>query len=475
MNITQDPRLDLEEVNSEIQRAQAVLNQLLEKRAAVKRRINSRYSYILRLPVETLSEIFMACYPLNDRDQWASNSPLLLGSICSAWRAVALSTPQLWCTISLDTHNKGYYMDNLILFREWLARTGEQPLSLALRHAPEHSSSMVPSVDKEAVREGLDLVARCSKRWENVDLYMVESFKEAGCLPPEDFPLLKTLRLALQPEDFKLFHSASQLRQVRLRRFDHLVAAALSLPQNSNMRLILEGGTVNDCLEVLRHRPNLVHFGIEDISLSHLPLFEPATAPVLQSLEVGNPMMGSRLSTHDSLAFKLIANLTAPTLCSLSIFSEDAYWVEVSQLAGFICRSKCSLTELSISVLSIDLAECLATTPALEKLHLSAHEIIPEDWMKLVIEQTPDVASAGPILVPNLTYFTYTHTDGHDLFDYEGLARMLASRRQPLLPGTGSFSRIVEFNLVYSHPSIPEDSILEESIDLRMGYVDEGV
>ncbi|KAF8202799.1 hypothetical protein K438DRAFT_1581261, partial [Mycena galopus ATCC 62051] len=51
----------------------------------------------LELPYELTSQIFIACCPLRGRVRpHPKRAPLNLASVCNQWRAVALSTPQLW-------------------------------------------------------------------------------------------------------------------------------------------------------------------------------------------------------------------------------------------------------------------------------------------------------------------------------------------------------------------------------------------
>ncbi|KAJ6616648.1 hypothetical protein B0H10DRAFT_1632687, partial [Mycena sp. CBHHK59/15] len=49
-----------------------------------------------RLPYDIVGEIFVACLP-TDRNpvMSATEAPVILCRICSAWRAIALSTPRL--------------------------------------------------------------------------------------------------------------------------------------------------------------------------------------------------------------------------------------------------------------------------------------------------------------------------------------------------------------------------------------------
>ena len=90
---------------------------------------------------EILSEIFVQCLQPSDR-LWdltvtpsltPKTTPLYLGQICSSWRMVALSTPELWATFIMDDDD---YYGNRILRRgakdEWFCRSAGYPLSLGI-------------------------------------------------------------------------------------------------------------------------------------------------------------------------------------------------------------------------------------------------------------------------------------------------------------------------------------------------------
>lgn len=63
---------------------------------------------IHRLPVEILAEIFLFCLipktlPLSSLPSvCSSRAPLLLCHVCSSWRRVALQTPALWTTFTIE-------------------------------------------------------------------------------------------------------------------------------------------------------------------------------------------------------------------------------------------------------------------------------------------------------------------------------------------------------------------------------------
>ncbi|KIL67068.1 hypothetical protein M378DRAFT_53677, partial [Amanita muscaria Koide BX008] len=62
---------------------------------------------IQRLCPEILTEIFTFCLPDVPKNLWqlehisSRNAPLVLCSVCSSWRSLAISTPRLWQTLHL--------------------------------------------------------------------------------------------------------------------------------------------------------------------------------------------------------------------------------------------------------------------------------------------------------------------------------------------------------------------------------------
>lgn len=134
-----EPQLRLSQLESEI----AQLNNLLEtfsmKRDLVKRYIEAHralMSPIRRLPVETLSEIFMHCLP---EDRYGirdlSEAPLLLTGVSHQWRQTAIDTPALWKSLHLhlpwgiSTQSVEKRTIGCLL---WLKRSGLLPLSISL-------------------------------------------------------------------------------------------------------------------------------------------------------------------------------------------------------------------------------------------------------------------------------------------------------------------------------------------------------
>ncbi|KAF8138062.1 hypothetical protein K438DRAFT_1427370, partial [Mycena galopus ATCC 62051] len=90
-------------------------------------------SHPRRLPPDIVREIFVACLPVHrNAVMSAQEAPLLLGRICSAWRAITLYTPRLWASLHVPFD---YIVDKeprTPAVIEWLRRSMACPLSLSL-------------------------------------------------------------------------------------------------------------------------------------------------------------------------------------------------------------------------------------------------------------------------------------------------------------------------------------------------------
>ncbi|KAJ6507814.1 hypothetical protein C8R47DRAFT_942431, partial [Mycena vitilis] len=91
-------RVDIQDLDKEIAQLQRALDEILCRRAELKSFVKnhrSSVSVVRRLPSETLSEIFLHC-----ADACVHSDPTKMPrstiQVCRRWRAVALTSPQLW-------------------------------------------------------------------------------------------------------------------------------------------------------------------------------------------------------------------------------------------------------------------------------------------------------------------------------------------------------------------------------------------
>ncbi|KAL0947468.1 hypothetical protein HGRIS_014978 [Hohenbuehelia grisea] len=162
-------------------------------------------SSILLFPPEVLSEIFLHCLPKGRPPVvHASEAPLLLGSICSLWRAVALATPGLWATIHIASPLRKHETPTLLAFqalcimvKTWLGRSAALPITL---------SCCIPhwGPDPYDASPLVDALTLFSRRWKHVKLSMGRSV-----VPPITFacistPILESFTLLPKKLGFRL-------------------------------------------------------------------------------------------------------------------------------------------------------------------------------------------------------------------------------------------------------------------------------
>jgi hypothetical protein len=110
-----------------------LLPQTMETKTISMETTLSQNPFSLHLPPELWAQIFVESLP-NQRyiPPDSANAPMALCQVCSAWRSIAFSIPQLWSSISVTVSTSsdvGKMKDGV---QAWLGRSGALPLSLAL-------------------------------------------------------------------------------------------------------------------------------------------------------------------------------------------------------------------------------------------------------------------------------------------------------------------------------------------------------
>lgn len=121
-------------------------------------------SPIARLPVETLQHIFvhsilsmpqlgfqgvdhsdMPVLPFSEPN--LAQPPLLLTRVCTSWRAISISTPELWSSVRVSIRGRSHYRGRGELLRPmleaWLRNAQIQPLNIVLDN-PGYQFSAIP-------------------------------------------------------------------------------------------------------------------------------------------------------------------------------------------------------------------------------------------------------------------------------------------------------------------------------------------
>lgn len=157
-----DDHIDL--LNHALEKLQGIQARLKEKRAIVQESLAfhealaSPACYLL--PPELLGEIFLRCLPhTNYITPTLDECPIVLTRVCRHWRAVALSTPRLWASLSIsllraDTTSGDEY-------RRWLEKARSVPLSIRVVHDMDLSDGKEPL----SIQWLRPFLGQCSDLW----------------------------------------------------------------------------------------------------------------------------------------------------------------------------------------------------------------------------------------------------------------------------------------------------------------------
>ncbi|KAF8643144.1 hypothetical protein AX16_009188 [Volvariella volvacea WC 439] len=181
-----DPCMEqLEQLDANIASLKTQLYTLQQKRSSLSLHIDRHRALIApirRLPRDVLREIFTRCLPT---DHFAlmktTEAPLLLGRICSTWRQVAMTTPDLWTSIHIPYIGRNtstpYFTASwekrLEGISSWLSRSGTLPLSISCYFSPKTPDiavSLGVKPDPSSMHSLFRLLLSVKSRWEHVDI-----------------------------------------------------------------------------------------------------------------------------------------------------------------------------------------------------------------------------------------------------------------------------------------------------------------
>ncbi|KAJ7728293.1 hypothetical protein DFH07DRAFT_851234 [Mycena maculata] len=279
-----------------------------------------------RLPTDILAEIFNWTVPDEPRKRPTDRSPWVLGRICSRWRSISVSLPELWTNIDRKIP--------LAMVKAHLDRSIPHPLTVELGYSDTGS---------------VELLVTCSSRWEAADVEMRGFMGPALTAIHGRLPALRRLKYNDNRgfQSFGAFAVAPALRHVVLSG-----RASLELPwaqlERLNLKLSDSAG-----LAQLRLAQSLV-----ELTVTGRPYGQTLTG----TMEL------PRLRTLLVKDGGLLQYLTLPAL-------EDMYVsMDVSPIPALIARSNCPLKRFTTDVpcLSVDIIPILEHAPALVHLRVTA-------------------------------------------------------------------------------------------------------
>ncbi|KAJ7142882.1 hypothetical protein C8R44DRAFT_761344 [Mycena epipterygia] len=123
---TSELRVNLDEIKLAILRQKSSLAVLETQQRELEMKLSLVVYPVLTLPPEIISRVFVETLPSHGRVRPSAHTPpLTLAQLCSQWRDIALSTPELWSAIDLDFTS--IREGNPALYRE-LPNDGALPL-----------------------------------------------------------------------------------------------------------------------------------------------------------------------------------------------------------------------------------------------------------------------------------------------------------------------------------------------------------
>ncbi|KAJ7019213.1 hypothetical protein C8F04DRAFT_351278 [Mycena alexandri] len=225
-----EPTLRLKSLDNEIADLQKAIDKLKEEHDSVGSFVEAHKALISlarRLPLDIIQEIFVACLP-NDRNcaMSASEAPVLLGRICSSWRAISMSTPRIWAKLHIvdpppfpdaPTLVAETVALRLATAKIWLRRSGQCPLSISLKCGFEYYPGP-SSITRTSV---LQLLIQFAPRWQHIHFTIPPAaLQEILDLTETDVPLLETVALKMtDPHGVFTWGSFGILRAARLSSF----------------------------------------------------------------------------------------------------------------------------------------------------------------------------------------------------------------------------------------------------------------
>ncbi|KAJ7057925.1 hypothetical protein C8F01DRAFT_1371386 [Mycena amicta] len=316
-------RASLAQIDDEIVQWHAHLSLLHATRKSILDRLELVAYPVLSLPVEITAEIFRHYVDVAHIGllSYHDHGPLVLASVCQAWRAIAIGTSALWSDFTIGTNDRN--MASLDVTGTGI--TGPILPRLALQ----------------------------SDQWEEFECEIVEPTDFPTHLVHGKIPSLQSLTL-LGDTDFindplnvdghiSAFSDAPALQKVHLL---YVPFEIISLPWTQLRKLTLTGHQPSDCVEILRHTPNL-----RTLVLRHLDIEYDATRPPTVCLD---SLRKLTIIGEEGIDCEIIDFLTLPALKDLRILMPDAE-ERYSHLSQFVRRSACTLESITVTDISDDL------------------------------------------------------------------------------------------------------------------------
>ncbi|KAH9478308.1 hypothetical protein JR316_0008761 [Psilocybe cubensis] len=399
----------------------------LPRKRQLRTEINRHHDPISRfLPYELISKIFKFYVEddfrdLEEQKDWRNfritNSPLIIASICSTWRSVAMSSPQLWTHIQMILQEFCRPLDKLDVLNRWISSAGNQTVSLfVVCEAPKHIPDRRRTQYKRVIA-GLNAI---SHRWRilrlscsHAALYQMFSGNVQG------MPNLCGLSIenSIEPDydDRVVFRTDNGHKprpcEVRLIRVP-LICLDIIWNQVTRINISQSELSLNEWRELMRQASQLLECELTDIFF----------APVLLNLDMTMPKH-PKVGNHTLRKVKIgqcsgdleyfFTKFSAPNLTQLLLEKAGSVknW---NSIRTVVEASGPQLTTLGIIIHAdgwdyVSLLSLLSNTPVLEDLRINAQiRYDPVQLFHIIAKSsTLDVDIRRPQILPVLRSFRY--------------------------------------------------------------------
>ncbi|KAJ7615603.1 hypothetical protein DFH06DRAFT_123135, partial [Mycena polygramma] len=310
---------------------------------------------VLSLPNEITSEIFTQYV---DKDLMVNRrygkhySPLCLASVCSLWRALALSHCSLWTHLGWRRDEPFHLTD---LLRIWLPRAGGLPL---------HLNISLPKSSTQAANV-LRTLGQYSAQWQSLEIG-----SQGPIFFPNDirgpFPYLTKFHLkAFTTSDgwttLPLLSNAPFLREVHLELINPRKWQS-SIPGSQLTKLELTHFDIESSLGMLAHTPNLENLDFTCDMRNSGP--DPAPSPPLNLMHLRTIRL---CAEHGP---ELLNYLVLPALDFIDVgFTDES----TDEIEGMVARSGCTPRRFEFYMYEPGferIYRCMAIMPTLRRLQM---------------------------------------------------------------------------------------------------------
>ncbi|TDL16599.1 hypothetical protein BD410DRAFT_795161 [Rickenella mellea] len=392
-------------------------------------------------------------------------APLLLGRVCSRWRDVSISSPELWSSIAVgDDRGRPPDADlakDLEATKHWISRSGSQPLSIRIRY-DLHSKygAMIQPI--------LECLVSQSFRWQRVDLMVPPECEEMAFAPfrNQDLPQLV---------EFSSNSNPSSPGKVILSSAPRLQVLSCMGPVD------FSGGVhgIKRINMVYDHTRNCTT-SLGDLSscFTHCPLLEdvsiftytgewrtklPHELPSVIELPHLTRLHLSFLSGIDPC--RLFDRLYLPALVSLNVhmWSSNASDPEWRQVQSMLAHSRPPLQTLDFSSLPMSertMIGCLSCVPTLTSFHVYGINLTDSILGSLTVDEADTNASKNLCPLLERIEFEDAFGGGKCHFSEHAMTRMIISRRKFAKNTAGKALKWIkasfQFDRIRSNPDIAE-------------------